>query len=89
MQVRGHSCFNIFCAPSKQKVFGPFIFAEGTVAGEVYLDILEQLPMLILITHFSTSISTLRDWFRHIGMRQCGWHVGFPPVLVLSMSQSS
>lgn len=34
VQVRGHSFFNTLCAPSKQKVFGPFIFAEGTVAGE-------------------------------------------------------
>jgi hypothetical protein len=67
MQAMGQSCFNIFCAPPKQKVFGPFIFAEGAVAGEVYLDILEQLHMLRFINHFNTSISTLRDWFRHIG----------------------
>jgi len=72
MQVRGQSSFITFCAPSKQKVFRPFIFAEGTVASEVYLDILEQLPTMILITHFNMSVSTLRHWFRHIGMRQRG-----------------
>jgi hypothetical protein len=66
VQVGGQSYFDIFCAPSKQKVLGPFIFAEGTVAGEVYLGILEQLLLLILITHFNTTISILRDWFRHI-----------------------
>jgi hypothetical protein len=63
VQVGGQSYFDIFCVPSKQKMFGPFVSAEGTVAGEVYLDILEQLPMLILITHFNTTISISRDWF--------------------------
>jgi hypothetical protein len=63
VEVSGQSYFGTFCAPSKQKMFGPFIFAEGTVAGEVYLDILEQLSTLILITHFNTTISISRDWF--------------------------
>ena len=70
-------------------MFGPFIFAEGAVAGVVYLGILEQLPMLIWITNFNTTISTSHDWFQHIGMRQRVWQVGFRPLLVLRMSKSS
>jgi len=40
---------NVFCAVSTQKVYGPFFFAEETVTGMTYLDILQlwlmpQLP---------------------------------------------
>lgn len=33
---------NVFCALSRTKVYGPFFFAEGTVTGISYLDMLEQ-----------------------------------------------
>jgi len=33
---------NVFCAVSKTKVYGPFFFAEKTVTGVAYLDMLEQ-----------------------------------------------
>jgi len=55
---KGAASFQYILCTFQTKVFGPFIFAEGTVAGEVYLDILEQLHMLLLITHFNTSVST-------------------------------
>jgi hypothetical protein len=39
---------NVFCALSKQNVLGPFFFAERTVTGIVYLDMLEELLVPIL-----------------------------------------
>lgn len=33
---------NVFCAVSKSKVYGPFFFAEKTVTGIAYLDMLEH-----------------------------------------------
>jgi hypothetical protein len=38
----------MFCALSKQIVFGPFLIAEYTVTGTVYLDMLEEFLMPIL-----------------------------------------
>ena len=32
----------VFCAISRRRVFGPFFFAEDTVTGKVYLDMLED-----------------------------------------------
>jgi hypothetical protein len=32
---------NVFCAVSSQKVYGPFFFAEETVTGMTYLDMLQ------------------------------------------------
>jgi hypothetical protein len=32
---------NVFCAISSQKVYGPFFFAEETVTGMTYLDMLQ------------------------------------------------
>jgi hypothetical protein len=32
---------NVFCAISSQKVYGPFFFAEETVTGMIYLDMLQ------------------------------------------------
>jgi len=37
---------NVFCAVSSQKVYSPF-FAEETVTGMTYLDMLEDIPMFI------------------------------------------
>jgi hypothetical protein len=38
----------VFCAISHRKIYGPFFFAEATVTGVNYLDMLEQwlLPQL-------------------------------------------
>jgi hypothetical protein len=33
---------NVFCAISSQKVYGPFFFAEETVTGMTYLDMLQH-----------------------------------------------
>jgi hypothetical protein len=33
---------NVFCAVSRTQVYGPFFFAEATVTGHVYLDMLEH-----------------------------------------------
>jgi hypothetical protein len=40
---------NVFCAMSKGKIYGPFFFAEATVNGIAYLDLLTEwfLPQLI------------------------------------------
>jgi hypothetical protein len=38
----------MFCALSKQNVFGPFFFAGHTVTGIVYLDMFEEFLMPIL-----------------------------------------
>ena len=39
---------NVFCAISHRKVYGPFFFAENTVNGAAYLDMLENwlIPQL-------------------------------------------
>jgi hypothetical protein len=34
----------VFCAISSQKVYGPFFFAEETVTGTTYLDMLQNIP---------------------------------------------
>ena len=34
---------NVFCAISSQKVYGPFFFAEGTITGMTYLDMLQNM----------------------------------------------
>ena len=36
---------NVFCAISRRRVFGPFFFAEDTVTGRVYLNMLENWLM--------------------------------------------
>ena len=36
---------NVFCAISSQKVYGPFFFAEETVTGTKYLDMLQPCLM--------------------------------------------
>jgi hypothetical protein len=38
---------NVFCAISSQKVYGPFFFAEETVTGMTYLDMLQNIPTFI------------------------------------------
>jgi len=38
---RESSKINVFCAISSQKVYGPFFFAEETVTGMTYLDMLQ------------------------------------------------
>ena len=41
----GHKCcspkVSVFCAISSQKVYGPFFFAEETVTGVIYLEMLQ------------------------------------------------
>jgi len=44
---RGSPKVNVFCAISSHKVYGPFFFAEETVTGMTYLDVLQ----LWLIPH--------------------------------------
>ena len=45
---------NVFCAISSQKVYGPFFFAEGTITGMTYLDVLQLwlMPQLQNIPTF-------------------------------------
>jgi hypothetical protein len=45
---------NVFCAISSQKVYGPFFFAEETVIGMTYLDMLQLwlIPQLQIILTF-------------------------------------
>jgi hypothetical protein len=40
--------FNVFCAVSKYRMYGPFFFAERTISGFIYLDMLENylIPQL-------------------------------------------
>lgn len=40
---------NVFCAVSRRQVYGPFFFAEATVTGVSYLDMLQQwlFPQLV------------------------------------------
>jgi len=40
-RLKGSPKFNVFYAISSQKVYGPFIFAEGTITGMKYLDMLQ------------------------------------------------
>jgi hypothetical protein len=46
--VRDSPKMNVFCAISQTKIYGPFIFMEGTVTGMTYLDMLHQwlIPQL-------------------------------------------
>ena len=37
--------FNVFCAISSPKVYSPFFFAEGTITGMTYLDVLQLWQM--------------------------------------------
>jgi hypothetical protein len=41
-----HACdrlkVNAFCAPSKERVYGPFFFMELTITSVMYLDMLQQ-----------------------------------------------
>jgi hypothetical protein len=43
--VRDSPKVNVFCALSKEKVYGPFFFMEKTITGIVYLDMLEQFHL--------------------------------------------
>jgi hypothetical protein len=51
---RDSSKVNVFCAISSQKVYSPFFFAEETVTGMTYLDILQLwlMPQLQNIPTF-------------------------------------
>ena len=40
--LKGSPKVNVFCAISSQKVYGPFFFAEDTITGMTYLDMLQQ-----------------------------------------------
>jgi hypothetical protein len=46
---------NVFCAISSQKVYSPFFFAEETVTGKTYLDML-QLWLMPQLQNISTFI---------------------------------
>jgi hypothetical protein len=41
--VRDSLKVNVFCALSKEKVYGPFFFMEMIITGIVYLDMLQQI----------------------------------------------
>ncbi|GBM38285.1 hypothetical protein AVEN_17728-1 [Araneus ventricosus] len=45
---RNNPKVNVFCVVSSSNVFGPFFFAEKTVTGVVYLDMLQIYLMPIL-----------------------------------------
>jgi len=42
-RVRDSSKVNMFCALSKERVYGPFFFMETTITGIVHLDMLKEL----------------------------------------------
>jgi len=46
--VRDSPKVNVFCALSKERVYGPFFFMETTITGIVYLDMLQEflIPQL-------------------------------------------
>ncbi|PNF24476.1 hypothetical protein B7P43_G06841 [Cryptotermes secundus] len=46
--VRDKAKLNVFCALSKERVYGPFFFIETTITGIVYLDMLQEflIPQL-------------------------------------------
>jgi hypothetical protein len=53
---------NVFCAVSSCKVYGPFFFAEPTVTGYCYLDMLQLwlMQQLQLVQVVNTGNSRLR-----------------------------
>ena len=46
--VRDNPKVNVFCALSKERVYGPFFFMETTITGIVHLDMLQEflIPQL-------------------------------------------
>ena len=52
--LKDYTKVNVFCAISSQKVCGPFFFAEGTITGMTYLDMLQPwlMPQLQNIQTF-------------------------------------
>jgi len=46
-EIKWSPKLGVFCAISSQKVYGPFFFAEETVTGMTYLDMLQNIPMFI------------------------------------------
>ena len=51
-----------FCAISSQKVYGPFFFAEETVTGMAYLDMLQLWPMPQLQNNNDKLYTVLSYW---------------------------
>jgi hypothetical protein len=49
--VRDSPKVNVFCAVSRTQVYGPFFFAEATVTGHEYLDMLEHFLVPQLDVH--------------------------------------
>jgi hypothetical protein len=47
-RTRNRTNLNMFRALSKQKAFGPFFYAECTVTGTVYLDMLGEFLRTLL-----------------------------------------
>jgi hypothetical protein len=43
--IRNSPKLNVFCAMSKEKVYGPYSFAEPTVTGTSYLDMMQEWLM--------------------------------------------
>lgn len=56
---------NVFCAITSNRVFGPFFFAEPTVTGGIYLDMLSEwlLPQL---TENVADFILQQDWSGHV-----------------------
>jgi hypothetical protein len=44
---------NVFCILSRRKLYGPFFFAEGTVTGQSYLDMLQLWLMPQMQEYFN------------------------------------
>jgi len=54
--------FNVSCAISSQKVYGPFFFAEEAIAGMIYLDINFMVtPCINNIQHFNVYSHTVHS----------------------------
>jgi hypothetical protein len=43
--IRNSPKLNVFCAMSKEKVYGPFFFAKSTVTGTSYLHMMQEWLM--------------------------------------------
>jgi hypothetical protein len=54
--VRDSPKINVFCAISASKIYGPFLFAEQTVTGITYLDMLENWLMPQLLEVFGQTL---------------------------------
>jgi hypothetical protein len=68
--IRDSPKVNVFCSLSRTKVYGPFFFAESTITGIVYLNILQWW----LMPQLSEDFPQQDFWFQQdVGLPH--WHL--------------